>query len=116
MMGELTGGLIQMNAKMVVTGFGEKLIITGAFFAAAMLMIAVYVWTDKSAENRRRRRIGWILIALACVSAAAAAYGANTPRVKEIRACVDGPISLERICSVYDIVSIDGKEIVLRER
>ena len=36
--------------------------------------------------------------------------------MKEIRACVNGPVSLERVSAVYDIVSIDGKEIVLRER
>jgi hypothetical protein len=29
---------------------------------------------------------------------------------------VNGPISLERVSAVYDIVEIDGKEIVMRER
>ena len=115
-MGELTGGLIRMNAKMVVTVDAQFMIVVGAIFGVLLLTVAVYVFTDTAVERKKRRHMGWALVALACVCAALAVYGTRIPRVKEIRACVDGPISLERICSVYDIVSIDGKEIVLRER
>ena len=56
------------------------------------------------------------MLVLAAVSAGGIVYGVCMPRVKEIHACVNGPVSLETVSSVYDIVRIDGKEIVLMER
>ena len=110
MMGELTGGLIQMNAKMVVTGGAKTSMVIGLL--GAIVFVFWMVWAI------RAKKKAWAILfaSLALAQTALFAHGVTTPRVKEIRACVDGPISLERICSVYDIVSIDGKEIVLRER
>lgn len=107
-MGTVVGELMQMNSKMVLSGTAITVIeISVIFFATFIIATAV-------AYSEIKR--WWILLLLAVVSAGGIAYGVCMPRIKEIHACVNGPISLERVSSVYDIVSIDGKEIVLRER
>jgi hypothetical protein len=107
-MGTVVGELIQMNAKMVVSDSASLLIGMSVICFIMFLIITVAAY----AETKR----WWILLLLAAVSAGGIAYGARMPRIKEIHACVNGPISLERVSAVYDIVSIDGKEIVMRER
>lgn len=109
-MGTVMGELIQMNAKMVVTKDARECIVLGVLACATMLFWTLFMIRAK----KRALAIVLGLIALGC--GALAVHGATMPRVKEIRACVNGPISLERVNAVYDIVEIDGKEIVLRER
>ena len=109
-MGTVMGELIQMNAKMVVTGDARECIVLGVLAFVTMAFWTVYMIRAK----KKALAIVLGLIALGC--GALAVHGATMPRVKEIHACVNGPISLETVSSVYDIVSIDGKEIVLRER
>ena len=107
-MGTVVGELIQMNSKMVLSDTAINVIgISVIFFVTFIIATAVAY-----GETKRL----WILLLLTAVSAGGIAYGVCMPRIKEIRACVNGPISLERVNSVYDIVKIDGKEIVLRER
>ena len=107
-MGTVVGELIQMNSKMVLSDSASLVIgISGVCFTIfAIITVAAYFDTKR----------WWIFLLLAVVSAGGIAHGVCMPRIKEIRACVNGPISLERVSAVYDIVEIDGKEIVLRER
>lgn len=108
-MGTVVGELIQMNSKMVVTNTALGLIVIGVSVAAGLVFSALMGWL-----NAKKR--WWMLVILAAAFAALAVAGCRMPRVKEIRACVNGPISLETVSAVYDIVRIDGKELVLRER
>lgn len=108
-MGTVVGELIQMNAHMVVTNTALGLIIVGVSLATGLVISAFMWWL----EAKKR---WWMMAILAAAFAALAVAGCRMPRVKEIRACVNGPISLETVSAVYDIVKIDGKELVLRER
>lgn len=108
-MGTVVGELIQMNAKMVVSDTAMCLLVIGAMFGALTLIVAVVWWF----EAKKR---WWLWLVAALLLAGLAFWGNNMPRIKEIHACVNGPISLERVSAVYDIVKIDGKEIVMRER
>ena len=109
-MSELTGGLIQMNAKMVVTWEAKTSMVVGLLGAIAFVVWMVWA-------IRAKKKAWAILFAvLALAEAMLFAHGVSTPRVKEIHACVSGPISLELISSRYDIVNIDGKELTLRVR
>lgn len=108
-MGTVVGELIQMNAKMVVSDIAICLLVIGVMLGALMLIVAVVLWF----EAKKR---WWIWLVAALMFAGLAFWGNSMPRIKEIHACVNGPISLERVSAVYDIVKIDGKEIVLRER
>lgn len=108
-MGTVVGELIQMNAHMMVTDTALGLIVIGVSVAVGLVFGAFMGWL-----NAKKR--WWMLAIFAAVFAALAVAGCRMPRVKEIRACVNGPISLETVSAVYDIVKIDGKELVLRER
>ena len=108
-MGTVVGELFQMNAHMVVTNTALGLIIIGVSLATGLAISAFMWWL----EAKKR---WWMLAILAAAFAALAVAGCKMPRVKEIHACVNGPVSLERVSAVYDIVKIDGKELVLRER
>ena len=108
-MGTVVGELIQMNAKMVMSAEAEFMVVFGTLVGAAMLIAAVMWWF----EAKKR---WWLWLVVALLMAGLAFWGDSMPRIKEIRACVNGPISLERVSAVYDIVKIDGKELVLRER
>ena len=109
-MSELTGGLIQMNAHMVrVKGFEPMLAIgvVGVIVFVAMLVMAI---SEKS-------KIGiWGCGMLAVAFAVVIVLALRLPMKKEIHACASGPISLESVATIYDIVEVDGKELVLRER
>ena len=109
-MGTVVGELIQMNAKMVVTGDAIECIVLGVLAFLTMAWWTVYMIRAK----KKLLAIVLGLVALGC--GALAVHGATMPLVKEIHACVNGPISLERVSAVYDIVKVDGKEIVMRER
>ena len=107
-MGTVVGELIQMNAKMVMSTEAEFMVVMGTLFGAVLLIAAVVRWF----EAKKR---WWLWLVAAMLLAGLAFWGNNMPRIKEIHACVNGPISLERVSAVYDIVKIDGKEIVMRE-
>jgi len=108
-MGTVVGGLIQMNAHMVVTNTALGLIIVGVLLATGLAISAFMWWL----EAKKR---WWMLAIFAVAFAALAVAGCRMPRVKEIHACVDGPVSLELIASRYDILKVDGKELTLRVR
>ena len=108
-MGELTGELIQMNAKMVMSDTAVTMVVIGVLFGAAMLIVAVGCLYEAN-----RRWWAWLMAAL--LLAGLAFWGTRLPREKIIHACANGPLTLETVGSVYDIVKIDGKELVLRVR
>ena len=108
-MGALTNGLVQMNAKMVVTGSATTVIVLGIMLAFVALFITIAAWLYE-------KRFCWVGLVVAAAFVGMAVYGVNMPRVKEICACAVEPVELDRIAAVYDIVRVDGKELVLRER
>ena len=108
-MGTVVGELIQMNSKMVMTSTELIMVIFGVVGSGLLLAFTIADVTEGGKK-------WWVWLIGAILLAGLAFWGNNMPRVKEIHACVNGPISLETINSVYDIVKIDGKEIVLRER
>lgn len=109
-MTELTGGLIQMNSHMITTKGAEALMIIGsiAMFFAAIAVVG-YMMEEKW-------KIVFASATILLIGFAILLYGINMPKVKEIRACADGQVSIEQIGVRYDIVKIDGKELVLHER
>ena len=109
-MPELTGGLIEMNAHMVRAKAFEPMLgigIVGVIFFGIFLLYAI---SEKSKAGMVG--CGQLTVAFAVMIVMAL----RLPLRKEIRACVSGPISLESVSAVYDIVDVDGKELVLRER
>ena len=113
-MTELTGTLIEMNAHMVVTDDAIRAMVFGGAVVALFSMLMFVMLLDRKVANKAIR--AGVYAFMMAIGIAILIAGNNSPRVKEIRACVNGPVSLERVNAVYDIVSIDGKEIVLRER
>lgn len=108
-MGTVVGELIQMNSKMVMTNNAVALVVFGVFSGGFLLAVAV-IWAVYGYKK------WWAWLIAAVLFAGLAFWGNNMPRVKEIHACANGPLSLEQIESVYDIVKIDGKELTLRVR
>ena len=108
-MGELTGTLIEMNAKLVMTDWALWMVWVGGFGMVLMVLVTIGVMPS-----------GWKMVvgmgALAVGCAVLFIVGLNEPRVREIRYCANGPVSLEQISTRFDIVKVDGKELVLREK
>ena len=116
-MGELTGELIQMNCHMVTSRAAGTIIGCGIMLAIPFGAIAVGIGI--AAHDDRSRVLGvtaGVLAALCIGCAAMAWHGYHMPKEKIIHACANGPVSLERVAAVYDIVDVDGKELTLRER
>ena len=108
-MAELNNGLVQMNSRMVMTETAGTVTVCGVLIAVICLLMALVGWLD----GKRR---WWIFGIAAVLFAAMAIYGDSMPRIREIRACAVEPVSLERVAAIYDIMEVNGKEIVLRER
>lgn len=109
-MGELTGRLIEMNSRMVVTEDAIECVVLGMI--AFVVMVIWTVWMARA----KKKVLAYLFAVIALGCAAYAAYGVSLPRAKEIHACADGPISLETLAVRYDIVKVDGKELTLRVR
>lgn len=109
-----TSGLIQMTAHSLTTPVAQRWIIVGALFAAlgAFLVLCVAV------SSRQDHKLRYLLIfaAVTVCGAIMLTHGMKLPRVKEIKACASGPISLEEVAARYDIIEVDGKLLTLRER
>lgn len=108
-MGTVAGGLIQMNAKMTMSSTAEAMVVMGVLFVALTLIVAFVAWFDA-----KKRWWAWLLAAL--LFAGLAYWGNRLPREKIIHACAVGPVSLETVAARYDIVKVDGKELILRVR
>lgn len=109
-MGELVGGLIQMNAHMVMTDWATAITVVGILIAVISGFTLIGIWSSMT------RNVRALVISAAIVGVVLAIAGTYEPRVKEIRACASGQVSLEQIATRYKIMSVDGKEIVLREK
>lgn len=106
-------GLIQMTAHSLISSAAQGWIIAGALIAALGAFLVLCV-----ATGRRERMVRYIIV-FAMVAAAGIlmlVHGARLPRVKEIKCCASGPVSLEEIAARYDIIEVDGKLLTLRER
>ena len=115
MMGELTGGLIQMNSHMVVSKFAQTMIITGSILFVVVALLALLCWPDT--KNRLKHWVPFLVcLCIAAIAAGMVVYGAKMPRQKIIKACANGAISLETVSSRYDIIEVDGSELTLRVR
>ena len=109
-MGETAGSLIEMNIHMVLSDAATAMIVCGFLGALIALLISVAAFGDGL------NVLGGLLVALMVIGIIIGIVGARMPKIKELHMCADGPVSLERIAAVYDIVDVDGKELVLRER
>ena len=110
-MTELTGSLIEMNAHMVVSDTAMAMIILG-FLVAVVFGIAAVVADGCIVGNAFKVVLGVIALTAFGVGL----YAVKMPRVKEIKLCANGPVSIEQLATRYDIRDIDGKEITVRER
>ena len=109
-MSELQNGLIQMNAHMVRQEKFDFVIGLAIVAAIIFVMLAAFAVQDKN------KMAAIVFFTLAIIGVVGAVIAINQPRVKEIKACANGPVSIEQIAVVYDVVDIDGKMITLRER
>ena len=109
-MSELQNGLIQMNAHMVRQEKFDFVIGLAIVAAIIFVMLAAFAAQDKN------KMAAIVFFTLAIIGVVGAVIAINQPRVKEIKACANGPVSIEQIAVVYDVVDIDGKMITLRER
>ena len=99
-----------MNAHMIVTEFAMRMMVCGTVLAVLFIVAGVALLCA------RERKLSAACAAFAAIGIAMLLYGAYMPRVKELRVCVSGPVSLETISTKYEIINIDGKELTLRER
>ena len=109
----IEGRLIEMNAHMMVTDGARRMIVFGALATAVFLFMLV--WTIVG-DGKHKVSTAITCVVMAALCAGLVAIGNSEPRVKEILFCADGPISLERLAAVYQIMEIDGKEIIVREK
>lgn len=109
-MDTIAGGLIQMNAHMIMTGLATAMVCIGVIVVAITLTIMICFWFEM-ARGKQALTIAFVLVGVILIC-----LGVRQPRVKEIRACASGPVSLEQVAARYDIVAVDGKELTLRER
>ena len=113
-MNELTGGLIHMTAHMMVRPEAHGWMVAGAIVAALFAFLALCAAMSRKSEHKKRFVAAFMAFALAgCVMLYA---GAKQPRRKVIYCCASGPISLEQVAAVYDILEVDGSLIVIAER
>lgn len=109
---ELDGSLIQMNVHMMMNKGAEAMFIVGIFLGIACI-VGILCYLD---DVKKWWKIIVTLTVLLCIFAGMSCWAFYMPREKIIMACVNGPISIERISGVYDILEIDGKMLKLRER
>lgn len=113
-MSDISGGLIQMTAHMVVRPEAHGWMVAGLIVAALFGFMAVCAALSKHSEHRRRYVAAFLAIALAgCVMTWA---GAKQPRRKEIYCCASGPVSLEQVAARYEIIEVDGAFLKIAER
>ena len=113
-MTEAMSGLIQMTAHTRVTARAQMMITSGCILAAVCVLLALGAALSKRQDNKPRYVALFLFFALA--SAAMAVSGAQLPRQKVLYCCASGPVSLEAVATVYDIVGVDGKMLTLAER
>ena len=111
---EVSGGLIQMTAHMVVSKQAHAMIVGGAIAAALFAFLAICAALSRQGGHKWRYALAFLAIAVA--GAIMVASGAKRPREKIIYCCASGPVNLETVATVYDIIGVDGKLLTLRAR
>lgn len=111
-MSELTGSLIEMNAHMVMSEVARAMTIIG-IFCGIICIAAIISYLD---DPKKWAKLIIVLSVILVFCLGAAFWGYTMPREKIIMACANGPISIERISTAYDILQIDGKMLKLRMR
>ena len=109
LIGELVGGLIQMNSHMELSGAAVFLLVVGGAVALVCFCAAISVMKNDKV-------FGAILMAFAVAGVIAMIIGTRLPKEQIIHACADGQVSLEQVSGRYDIIEVDGKELTLRVR
>lgn len=113
-MTEAMSGLIQMTAHMIVRPEAQTRIIVGLILAALCALLALCAALSKK-QSHKLRYVA-IFVAIALLGVVVAVSGARQPRRKVLYCCASGPVSLEAVSAMYDIVGVDGKLLTLAER
>ena len=107
----IAGGLIQMNAHMMVAKSAKLDMSIGLI--GFIIFVAITIMMIKSHKSKMWT-IMFVIFAIAY--AVLFVHGVITPNEKIIHACASGPVSLEQVAAVYDIIEVDGKELILKVR
>lgn len=113
-MTEQASGLIHMTAHMIRTAGAQRLITAGIIIAAACAFLALCAALSRKREHKWRYVAAFV--AIAAVGAVLTISGARQPRQKVIYCCAQGPVDLQTVAAVYDIVEVDGAFIKIAER
>ena len=111
---EVSGGLIQMTAHMVLTRDARTTIWLGA--ATALVFGLLAVCAAVSGKRKHKRRYVLIFAVTAILGAALLIAGARSPMKKVLYCCADGPVDLQMVAAKYDIIAVDGKFVKMAER
>ena len=105
-----------MNSHWVRSGIAEKYFFIGLIVAiiAALGIVALITSKDFTWKGDIKGFIALILVF--ALSVMLIFYAETMPRTQVIKACANGPVSIEQLSSVYDIKKIDGKELTLIKR
>ena len=103
-----------MNTHMERTSGASRLIILGTIIMILFIFLAICAGMSRI----KKHKLYYVLafVAFAAAGVAMLVTGASQPMEKIIRACADGPVSLEQVAVRYDIIGVDGKELTLREK
>ena len=112
---EVQGSLIEMNVHKVMSVSAQRLVFLGII--AIVIFAALGSINECEQPDRRRRIIArWIFLFCITSGIGMTIIGCTMPEIREIAYCANGPVSIEHIASMYEIVDIDGKQITVRER
>lgn len=103
-------GLIHMTAHLVTRPEAARLMAAGVLLVVTGGLLAL-----RLAFRGQWRRF-FVAAAAAIAGLVMIINGANQPRVKELKMCAYGPVSLEQVSAVYDVRDVDGKLLTLWER
>lgn len=107
----MMSGLIEMNAHMIVTEEAGMLMGFGVVVAALAIALAFGVGVFTA-----HWRYTLLCLLFAAVGVGMMIAGNRIPRVKQIKVCASGPVSIEQIATRYEVKDIDGKELTLWEK
>ena len=109
---EITGSLIEMNVHTRATRFSQGMIFLGLFIAVVALVCFVsYLDNVKKWIRQLVLSIVFIIVGVLIFL-----YGYKQPKERIVSFCANGPVSIEEISKVYDVIEIDGKLIKVKER
>lgn len=111
---EFTGTLIEMNAKYATKGYANLIIIVGAItiMSGFLFLISELIYGEGKTRVIRSSISGFVIL----IGISLVIFAFKIPKDHIIKCCANGPVSIERISTLYDIIDVDGKEITLRER